>query len=131
VSITHLILERATSHVSERLIVAIASLAIWRAFSADDISARGSAAGGVGTLGRRSVGGEDVSEPTAVDRVVFVKSWAIEDVAPLPVDAWTSVDWGLVVSMGKTGGEVAFGDTIKDKKSVIGSVNCPAFCRRW
>ena len=45
VSITHLILSRAPSRVSEILIVAIASLASWSAFSAGDISTRRSAEG--------------------------------------------------------------------------------------
>jgi hypothetical protein len=65
--------------------------------------------------GRRSVEGESVSGPVTVDRVVFVKSWAIEVVASLRVDASAAVDWGLVASMGKTGEEVAFGETTNVK----------------
>jgi hypothetical protein len=76
VSITHLILSRAPSHVFERLIVAIISLASWRAFSAGGRPARRSVAGGIRvliSLGRRSVEGERVSEPVATaDRLVFV-----------------------------------------------------------
>src|SRR6266702_4600710 len=108
VSITHLLLSRAPSRVFERLIVVIASSASWSAFSAGDIPARRSAAGGIGvliSLGRRSVGGESVSEPVAtVDRAVFVESWATEGfVASLGGDSLTSVYWRLEELMGKTG----------------------------
>ena len=78
VSITHLTLSRAPSHVFDRLIVVIASLASRRAFSAGDTPASLSVAGGIGVLGGRSVGGESVSETEAtVDRVVLVESLAI------------------------------------------------------
>src|SRR6266702_1344497 len=107
-SITHLILPRAPSNVFERLIIVIASSASRRGFSAGDISARPSAAGGMGrlvSLGRRSVGGERVSESVVtVDRVVFGESWAIEGfVTSLEGDSLTSVDRRLVPLMGKTG----------------------------
>ncbi len=120
VSITHLILSRALSHVIERLIVVIASSASWRAFSAGDIPAHRSAAGGIGvliSLERRSVEGERVSEPVAtMDRVVFVESWAIEGfVASLGDDSLTSVDRRSVAWMGKTGLEAVFGDTMTVK----------------
>ena len=164
VSITHLILSRTPSRVFERLIVVIASSASWRAFSAGDIPARASAggirvltslgrrsvggervsepvttvdrgmfvvvvtasstsrralsasdiparrsaAGGIGeliSLGRRSAGGESVSDPMAtVDRVRFVESGAIEGfVASLGADSLISVDWRLVALIDKTG----------------------------
>ena len=112
VSITHLTLERAPSHVSGRSpIVVIASLAPSRASSTGSTSARRSAAGGIAGLGTSSAGGESVSDSVAtVDRVTFVESCVMEDVASLGVDALTSVDWRLVVLTGKTRYEVVFGD---------------------
>ena len=88
--------------------VVTASSVSWRASSAGDIPVHRSAAGSIGvliSLGRRSVGGESVSEPVAtVDRAVFVESWAIEGfVASLGVDSLTSVYWRLEELMGKTG----------------------------
>ena len=73
VSITHLILSRAPSHVFERLIAVIASLASWRTISTRDNPARCSVSRSTGVLGRRSVRGEKFSEAVAmVNRVVFV-----------------------------------------------------------
>src|SRR6266702_7091056 len=97
VSITHLILSRTPSRVFERLIVVIASSASWRAFSAGDVPARPSAAGGTRlpiSLGRRSVGGESVSEPVAtVDRLALVESWSVGGfVASLGGDSLTLVN---------------------------------------
>ena len=116
VSITHLTLSRAPSHVFERLIVAIASSASLRALSAGDTPASLSVAGGIGVLGRRSVGGESVSEPVAtVDRVVLVESLTIYDVASTRNDLLTSVDWKLATWVDNMGLGVVFGDTMTVK----------------
>jgi hypothetical protein len=112
-SITHLTLERASSHVFDRvLIVFIASWAPWRAFSTGGTPARGLAAtGGIGVPGRGTVGGERVSESVVTgDRAVFVESCAVVEVVSPAGDALTAVDCRLA-SMVKTGLEVVFGET--------------------
>jgi hypothetical protein len=112
-SITHLILERASSHVFDRvLIVFIASWAPWRAFSTGGTPACGlAAAGGIGVPGRGTVGGESVSESVVtVDRAVFVESCAVAEVLSLAGDVITAVDCRLA-STGKTGLEVVFCET--------------------
>ena len=71
-----------------------------------DIPACLSVAGSIGF-----VGGEGVSEIVmAVDRVMLMESWSIEDVASPRGDSFTSVDWGLEEVMDKI--EVGFGDTM-------------------
>ena len=42
---------------------------------------------------------------------MFVESCAIADVGSLAVDTLTSADWRVVALTGKTGYEVAFGDS--------------------
>jgi len=108
VSITHLILSRAPSHVFERLIVAIASTAPWRALSAGDTPGCPSAAGNIEGLGRRSVGGERVSEPVAtVNRVVFVDVVTASSAGDIPAHPSAAVGIGVLVSLGgrSVGGE--------------------------
>jgi hypothetical protein len=107
VSITHLIRSRALSHVSQRLIVVIASLASRRAFSASGIPAGRLVTAGGGlpiSMGRRSAGSGRASDPVATaDRVVFTEPGAIEDTYSPGDDSLTSVDWRLVASMAKIG----------------------------
>jgi len=90
------------------VVVVPASSTSRRVLSAGDIPARRSLAGGIGeliSLGRRSLGGETVSEPVAmVNRVGFVESGAIEGfVASLGGDSLILVDRRLVALMVKTG----------------------------
>jgi hypothetical protein len=112
-SITHLILERASSHVFERLlIVFIASWAPRRATSTGGTPARGlAAAGDIGVPGRGTIGGESVSESVVtVDRAVFVEFCAVVEVVSSADDALTAVNCRLS-STGKTGLEVVFDET--------------------
>ena len=46
---------------------------------------------------------------------MFVKPWAVEDIASLRVESLTSVDWGVVAPTDKTEEEVAFGETMNVK----------------
>src|SRR6266404_1893189 len=86
VSITHLILPRAPSHVVERLMVFMASSAPRSATLVDEIAARSSPAGSIGVAG-----GESASELAGTPDRVVLDSWTMGG-------SVTSTDPGLSTS---------------------------------